>query len=121
MPLDSSTSASAMTRLLAVSLVVALFACGGSEQRSKTTAPGWSEAGRRAKASHAWHCIPQGAPATERRTTIVRGQAGRRTRDARCDPARFLCQQIHRGAQATDEEKAECAGYEAVHGRVSER
>ncbi|HEU5056690.1 MAG TPA: hypothetical protein VFU21_09185 [Kofleriaceae bacterium] len=39
--------------------------------------------------------------------------------DARCDPTRFLCQQIHRGAQATEEEKAECAGYEAVHGRVS--
>ncbi|HEU5057611.1 MAG TPA: hypothetical protein VFU21_13850 [Kofleriaceae bacterium] len=78
----------------------------------------WSEAGRRAAARHAWHCTHQGTPPRDATRAVVAARAGRGKRDAACNRTRFLCEQIHRGAHATDEEKAECAEYEAVHGRV---
>jgi hypothetical protein len=49
----------------------------------------------------------------------VGGRDSRRKHNPSCDRTRFLCREIHRGAQASDEEKAECVWYEALNGPVT--
>jgi hypothetical protein len=97
--------------------ILAVAGCAASTGKPQ----GWSEAGRRANARHAWHCSGQGTDTAPRERTFVRGPVTRHQRDPGCDRERFLCEQIHRGAQATAGERAECSAYEAAHGRVSGR
>jgi len=111
--------------------LVAVSTCGslaeGPEKSGTTATPfeaqGWSEAGRRATARHAWACSDQ-TPAQlsqARRGGVHAGGARPPEWVRRCSYTRLLCQQIHRGAQATDEERDECSAYESIHGRVSAR
>lgn len=100
-----------------VLVILAGAGCAGSTGKPR----GWSEAGRRANARHAWRCSGQGADTMPRERTMVRVRVTPHQRDPDCDLTRFLCEQIHRGAQATADERAECSVYEAVHGRVSGR
>ena len=111
-----------------LSQVLFFSTCSTGPQNERPTgganpgAPLWSEAGRRAQARQAWHCSDQGTSPPSRYGTVRFG--GRRSRkvvDTSCRYERFLCQQIHRGAQATDDEKAQCRNFESVHGRVSAR
>lgn len=107
-------------RSLGCALVVLLAATGCASSAAPRGSRGWSEAGRRARARHAWRC--EGQVTSAQSSGAARfGRVTRRDPDPGCDPARFLCEQIHRGAQATAAEKSECAAYEAVHGRVSGR
>lgn len=116
-----------LARALLVGLVLVLCSCASAAtDKSQPTrggeATGWSEAERRAKARQAWLCLDQ-APAqlatTRRGPVRARGPRSREW-NRRCSYTRLLCQQIHRGAQATEVEKAECAAYESVHGRVTD-
>ena len=88
--------------------------------RPAPDAPPWSKAGRSARARQASACMSQVTPSKRRGITIVGGPRSRAV-DTSCLYERFLCQQIHRGAQATDGEKAQCREFESVHGRVSAR
>lgn len=100
--------------IAAVMLALALAACG-----SPASSGVWSEAGRRARARHAWHCSDQSTrpPGAVVRQTV---RARPSPPDARCDFARYLCREIHRGAQANEVERDACRQYERVHGRVTD-
>jgi len=104
-----------------VAVALAFAACAEKPQprSSAVDPPPWSEAGRRAKARWTWHCAGQSPPRLEHSRVPLRARP--RERDPGCDYARFLCQQIHRGAKATAAERTECAAYEAVHGAVGTR
>jgi len=110
-----------LARVLCLGHLLALSSCA---HRPAPDATPWSKASRSARGRHAWACINQGTTLPERRSTVVGGGGGgadSRVVDTSCHYERFLCQQIHRGAQATDDEKAQCRNFESVHGRVSAR
>ena len=107
-------------RLLGCALIALMTATGCASSTAPTGSRGWSEAGRRARARHAWHCQGQVTSAESSGAARFR-RVTPRAPDPGCDPARFLCREIHRGARATVAEREECAAYEAVHGRVSGR
>lgn len=103
--------------------VLVFGTCATTPERTSASgfrARGWSEAGRRAQARWAWSCTDQTPPQLDKKKRYIH-VGGRRSAELalRCNYTRLLCQQIHRGAQATDDERAECSSYESEHGRVS--